>query len=347
MAKSRKQKSKRRQTRRRKQKGGSQENNNLAEAIRRSLKNVKKNGASAAVKNSNTTKSQGALGAGNNSNKRANEVKPLASMPQICFGTVQSNLEHTLPKALEVGYRHIDGADAYESISPGHRKTIRSALANFMAKGHSREELWITWKSDSITSESIQQRIKQLGCTYIDLFLIHHFDNNTLSGNIRMLDELSKAKDAGLIHQFGVSNCEDSETVKKLKGSYDIYANQIQARPPGGQVHRRKLMIPDFVAQCNAIGVHCMFFASMSGVSEVYPEWYFDDTIKEMINKYYIQRFLKPSNVLIVASINPSSGSLEENFRNVNTFLRTGKLLEEKEMEAMEKRLKSITLAYM
>jgi hypothetical protein len=85
----------------------------------------------------------------------------------------------------------------------------------------------------------------------------------------------------------------------------------------------------------------------MSGVSEVYPEWYFNDTIKEMINKYYIQRFLKPSNVLIVASISRSSGSLEENFRNVNTFLRTGKLLEEKEMEAMEKRLKSITLAYM
>jgi diketogulonate reductase-like aldo/keto reductase len=335
MAKSRKQKSKRRQTRRRKQKGGSQENNNLAEAIRRSLNNQKKNAGN------------GSNNKGSAVEKKENKSKPLDSMPQLCFGTVQSNLEHTLPKALEVGYRHIDGADAYESISPGHRKTIRSALANFMAKGHSREELWITWKSDSITNESIQQRIKQLGCTYIDLFLIHHFDNNTLSGNIHMLDELSKAKDAGLIHQFGVSNCEDSETVKKLKGSYDIYANQIQARPPGGQVHRRKLMIPDFVAQCNAIGVHCMFFASMSGVSEVYPEWYFDDTIKEMINKYYIQRFLKPSNVLLVTSINPDSGTLEQNLSDVQTFLEGKKLLTDKEMAEMEERLKSITLVHM
>ena len=37
----------------------------------------------------------------------------LESMPQLCFGTAQANLEKMLELALRIGYRHIDGADAY------------------------------------------------------------------------------------------------------------------------------------------------------------------------------------------------------------------------------------------
>jgi diketogulonate reductase-like aldo/keto reductase len=37
----------------------------------------------------------------------------LHTVPKLCFGTAQFNLDDNLKKALEIGIRHIDGADNY------------------------------------------------------------------------------------------------------------------------------------------------------------------------------------------------------------------------------------------
>ena len=49
-------------------------------------------------------------------NKQKFRGGALESMPQLCFGTAQYNVEKMLEQALRIGYRHIDGADAYSRI---------------------------------------------------------------------------------------------------------------------------------------------------------------------------------------------------------------------------------------
>jgi len=89
-----------------------------------------------------------------------------------------------------------------------------------------------------------------------------------------------------------------------------------------------------------------MLFSTTSGVSEaknkspLYKKGHF-----EIINKYYIQKFLKPSNVLMVAS--QTGFSLKRNFENVTSFLAGTPLLTEEQMEDIEEALKKIRLAHM
>ena len=53
-------------------------------------------------------------------NKRKFRGGALESMPQLCFGTAQANLKKMLELALRIGYRHIDGADAYSEWQPDY-----------------------------------------------------------------------------------------------------------------------------------------------------------------------------------------------------------------------------------
>ena len=119
------------------------------------------------------------------------DVKKLAEMPNICFGTAQGQLESTLAIALANGYFHIDGAEAYNN-----HKIVQVAISAIPRQG-----LWITWKDNNITLEKIQEIVRRLQCGYIDLFLIH------LSCGIHQdYVELKKAQSAGLIRFYGVSN---------------------------------------------------------------------------------------------------------------------------------------------
>lgn len=324
--------------------------------VRRSLKQKKRNlrtrrrqqkGGSNSVNQNKKAENTGS--------KQVVVLEPLATMPQICFGTAQANLEKTLPKALNVGYRHIDCADAYSFEARNYFDILKGSFSSFFTKGHAREELWITYKSDTISVGRIQSTIDKLGCKYIDLFLIHHFDK--VGGN--SLNELVKAKEAGLIRYLGVSNCEDIKIVEALKKKYDIYANQIQARPPKGDIYKAPLnmiyngrglnqgfrprMEPDFIEKSNALGVYIMLFGTVSGAS-LHDIRY---NQPENINKYYIQKYLKPSNVLIVSSINPNSQSLKTNLEDVAFFLSGKELLPSKKMDEIEVALESTPLLNM
>ena len=259
---------------------------------------------------------------------------PLAEMPHICFGTAQENLENTLTKALTTGYVHIDGAEAYAAGRPAYHQIVHNAI-----KKIPRENLWITWKDNSITQTKIENICKKLGCGYIDLFLVHHS-----CGKPADFTEFKKAQNAGLIRHYGVSNCENIAIIQKLKQDHNIFANQIQARPPGGRINGREPMSPDFIEQCNALGVAVMLFATTSGVSnaEDMDFEYWPDNVKN-INKYYIDKYIKTSpNVLMVSSM--SGSSLSTNLEDVNN---PNQLLPKEKMVEIENKLQEMTLAYM
>jgi len=264
-------------------------------------------------------------------------VRKLAEMPKICFGTAQGLLDKTLPLALANGYTHIDGAEVYNN----HR-IVQEAIRPVQ-----RQSLWITWKDNNITLEKIQEIARKLQCGYIDLFLIHFG-----CGVAQDYVELKKAQSAGLIRFYGVSNCEDFDTIRTLKQEQNIFANQIQARPPGGAIQERAIMKDTFIEQCNAIGVSVMLYGTVSGIlnsmdlvqEENYKYWIENKNL-ENINKYYIDKYVssKP-NVLMVSSV--SGQSLKRNIFDVKKSIE-GPLLTAEKFNEIERKLLQINFAKM
>lgn len=171
-----------------------------------------------------------------NNGAQVNRKNSMAEMPQICLGTVLNlsnfiTIEHILIKfkeAINFGYNHIDSASAYNNMH------IMPEVIQYGIKKYGRDGLWITWKYMRINEDEIKSNIKQLGCDYFDLVLLH-FPNSVKSNKLNM-DILIELKNKGLIKHIGVSNYENPDDLIELniylktKGCC-IYANQIQARP--------------------------------------------------------------------------------------------------------------------
>ena len=251
-------------------------------------------------------------------------------MPPLCFGTAQGNLKQTLGAALDIGYRHIDGAEAYGGRESTNivKKAIRTVP---------RDSLWITWKADKISVYGIIRIIEELDCEYIDLFLVHHG-----CGDDTIFEELKEAKAAGLIRNYGVSNCERIERVEELKAKHDIFANQIQARPPDGRVSGREPMPADFIERCNSLGVKVMLFGTISGIMGSED---MEPAVEHLgvVNRYYIQKYLEGGIVLMVASL--SGSSLQPNYDDVEAALRGEELLDDSTMKTVESALRKVRLS--
>ena len=256
----------------------------------------------------------------------------LSNMPKLCLGLLDhyGKLNEILPRAIDLGYRHFDGANAYEN--PEYLGNLRRIFDEKI--NSKRNEFWITWKGDNIKEDEVEAKIKQLNCDYIDLYLVHHS-----CGSESDFTELKKLKARGLVRYYGVSNCEDLVRLDELKSRHDIYANQLQARPPGGTIINRKQVDPTFFEQINAMGINVMLFASISGIMNSKPEILYEDPPLP-INKYYYQKYIKDRrNVLIVGS---ASGSTLE----TNLNLATTPDISQEDMDIIEGRLRSINLTY-
>jgi diketogulonate reductase-like aldo/keto reductase len=98
-----------------------------------------------------------------------------ARMPLLGLGTFRIQDASVVTQALEIGYRHIDCARIY-----GNEDVVGEGLKDFLAAGEeARRSLWITSKvwNDSHRPEdvvkSVDATLKDLGCGYLDLLLIH------------------------------------------------------------------------------------------------------------------------------------------------------------------------------
>ena len=141
-------------------------------------------------------------------------------------------------EALELGYRHIDGASMYENETEVGHGVIDS--------GVDREEIFITtkinttsWTPSKGNGPSLQnkdivrhfeQSLKDLQTDYVDLLLIHwpKFETNLAD----MLDILYKLKDAKKTKEVGVANFNSNLLNECINlGFNDIYCNQIEYHP--------------------------------------------------------------------------------------------------------------------
>ena len=124
-------------------------------------------------------------------------------MPMLGYGVYQTPPEETercVLDAIRVGYRSIDTAQAY-----GNEEGVGNALAKC---GLPREEFFITtkvWMSNAGYEKaraSIEESLKKLQVSYIDLLLIHQ-PFGDYYGTYRAMEEAYKA---GKVRAIGVSN---------------------------------------------------------------------------------------------------------------------------------------------
>src|SRR3954469_15494461 len=135
---------------------------------------------------------------------RALEIQGF-TVPKLGFGTWEilgSDCEEAVSDALEIGYRHIDTAQAYDNEAE-----VGKALA---ASDIPRRELFLTtklWREefarDRVRS-SAEGSLERLQVNCIDLLLLH-WPNDEVPLE-ETLDALAQLRDDGLIRHFGVSN---------------------------------------------------------------------------------------------------------------------------------------------
>lgn len=150
-------------------------------------------------------------------------------IPLLGYGVFQIPPEDTarcVADAINVGYSHIDTAQAYnneEEVGKGIRESGAKREDLFVAT-----KLWVSNYNERDAEASIDGSLKRLGTDYIDLMLLHQ-DFGDVYGGWRALE---KAYKAGKIRAIGVSNFSPAR-LNDLGIFNEIYpmVNQIETNP--------------------------------------------------------------------------------------------------------------------
>ncbi|MGO2083242.1 aldo/keto reductase [Vagococcus sp.] len=137
------------------------------------------------------------------------------TIPKLGLGTWEiddDKVNKVVEAAIEIGYRHIDTAQAY-----GNERGVGEGIKNSLI---AREKLFVTTKveaeiknyDDAFTS--IKQSLKRMKLNYLDLILIHspqpwddfRTDKNYDKENLEVWRALEQAQIDGLVRSIGVSN---------------------------------------------------------------------------------------------------------------------------------------------
>ena len=135
-------------------------------------------------------------------------------MPRLGLGTFQQGSDEVCRQscltALQVGYRHIDTAHAYDD-ERGVGQAVKES-------GVPRSEVWITskiWPSEygeDKTAEAINKMLKRLDTDYIDLLYVHQPAGDFVGA----WRDMERAVEAGKVRTLGISNFDVSDSVFNL-----------------------------------------------------------------------------------------------------------------------------------
>lgn len=152
-------------------------------------------------------------------------------IPQLALGTWlidDGKVADAVRSAVEIGYTHIDTAQAYAN-ERGVGEGIRTC-------GVAREKLFVTTKVAAehkdyrSASEGIDGSLRRLGLDYIDLMIIHspqpwvevnQSENRYYEGNLEAWRALTDAYRAGKIRAIGVSNFL-KEDIENIRNNADV-----------------------------------------------------------------------------------------------------------------------------
>ncbi|KAG2050914.1 Aldo/keto reductase [Suillus hirtellus] len=202
-----------------------------------------------------------------------------ATIPEIGLGTYtdQNKVESAVEIAVRNGYRHLDLAMVYQN-----QHEVGRALKKVIPSVVTREQLFVTSKLWNCSHQQgpaeaeLDETLKQLGLTYLDLYLVHwpvafepgnglkplhptkegqtHLDLKT--SLVDTWRTMIKLKESGKVKSIGVSNF----TIEHIQGLIDATGvtpavNQIEAHP----------LLPqdDLVAYCKQVGVHITAYSPL------------------------------------------------------------------------------------
>ena len=168
------------------------------------------------------------------------------TIPALGYGVFQMTSEQVrthLRQALELGYRHIDTANAYlNEVAVG--QVVSDAIADGLVR---REDLFITSKlfPQSYPYEQAAQDIdatrERLGLDYLDLLLLHQPYGEYVSG----WKAMEEAVEAGKIRSIGLSNFSAAKTREILAvATIPPAVNQVEINPRWNQ-HALKAELAD------------------------------------------------------------------------------------------------------
>ena len=156
-----------------------------------------------------------------------------ANIPVLGLGTWQSTGQDCIDvvsKALQMGYEHIDTAQAY-----GNEKEVGKGIKQ---SGIARDKFFLTTKifpddmkfEPEKLQEAAKRSLKDLDVDYVDLLLLHWPDDRVdLAKTIPALCELQKQ---GLTRHIGVSNFNIANIIEAKKyADVPIVVNQVEFHP--------------------------------------------------------------------------------------------------------------------
>ena len=157
----------------------------------------------------------------------------MKDIPKLGFGTFGRTGNAgiaALETAVEVGYRHFDTAQSYDT-----EREVGVAIKN---SGLAREDVWVTTKIDMANygegklAPSLEGSIERLGLTP-DLTLLHWPSPNGAVPLEVYLDQIVAAKAQGLTREIGVSNFPIAllDAAMARAGPGAILTNQFELNP--------------------------------------------------------------------------------------------------------------------
>lgn len=163
-------------------------------------------------------------------NERTRKLKRGVNIPVIGFGTwgLEEGKEvESIEYALDVGYRHIDTADIYDS-----HEAVAEAFGN---SGLKRNEVFLTsklWK-DSLEPKGVESGVErfldELDVSYLDLLLIHR--RNDEVDLKKTLEAMQGEVEKGHVKSIGVSNFRREDIDDAISTGVKIVNNQIEQHP--------------------------------------------------------------------------------------------------------------------
>ena len=154
-------------------------------------------------------------------------------MPRLGFGTWQivgRDCVEAVRDALELGYRHVDTARAYDNEAEVGRAIRESGIP--------REEIFLTtkvWMDDAEPSRvraSAEASLRDLGSDYVDLLLLH-WPNPDVPVE-RTLEAMLELVERGAVRHAGVSNFPPGHLRRALDAG-PVFCDQVEYHALLGQ----------------------------------------------------------------------------------------------------------------
>jgi 2,5-diketo-D-gluconate reductase B len=177
-------------------------------------------------------------------------MKQIGPIPQMGFGTWKRSGDdgyREVLNALDVGYRHIDTAEAYDN-----EEDVGRALSVF---GLPRADVFVTTKvaPDNLGPGQVKPHVlaslEKLRLTRVDLLLVHWPSINDRYDIRDYMAQFAAVQDEGLATHIGVSNFTKHHlaAARDVFGSRPIVTNQVEIHP----LFQNRIM----VEHCRKLGI--------------------------------------------------------------------------------------------